>query len=70
MAATLTAADAAAGRFGTSVGSGDLTVEIAVLAEGDIGALVAVLGLDEPCADLDALAETAFAAAVEKLARR
>ena len=67
VAATLAGADAAAGRFGTSVGSGGLTVEIGVVADGDVGALIAVLGLDEPRPDLDALAETAFAAAVAKL---
>ena len=67
VAAALAGADASASRFGTSVGSGDLTVEIAVVARADLGALVAVLGLDEPRPDLDALATTAFAAAVEKL---
>jgi hypothetical protein len=67
VAATLADVDASAGRFGTSVGAGNLNVEIAVVQQGDLGALVAVLSLDEPRADLDALAETAFAAAVEKL---
>ena len=67
VAAALAPADAAASRFGTSVGSGDLTVQVAVLEEGGVGALVAVLGLDEPRDDLDSLARTAFAAAVAKL---
>jgi hypothetical protein len=64
----LAGADTAASRFGTSVGSGDLTVEIAVVAEGDLGALIAVLGFDEPRADLDALTATVFEAAVANLA--
>jgi hypothetical protein len=67
VASTLTGAEHFAGRFGTSVGSGDLTVETAVVAVGDVGALVAVLGVEQPRADLDALATTAFAAAVEEL---
>ena len=65
--AALAGADAATGRFGTSVGSGGLTVEVAAIGEGDLGALVAVLGAEQPRAELDRLAETAFAAAVEKL---
>ena len=69
VAATLEGVDSSAGRFGTSVGSGGLAVEIAVLQQGDLGALVAVLGLDEPRADLDALASTAFTAAIEGLVR-
>jgi hypothetical protein len=51
------------GRHGTSVGSGNLTVDLAVLRRGDVGQLVAVLGLDLPRADLDSLAAVAFAAA-------
>ena len=68
VAASLEGVQSSAGRFGTSVGSGDLTVEIAVVQQGDLGALVAVLGVDESRAELDALAATAFAAAVEGLA--
>ncbi|HET6966978.1 MAG TPA: hypothetical protein VFI44_01820 [Ornithinibacter sp.] len=64
---SLAPADASAGRFGTSIGSGELTTEVAVVQEGELGALVAVLGLDEPRADLDALAATAFGAALDRL---
>jgi hypothetical protein len=67
VAASLSPAGAWAGRFGTSVGSGELTIEVAALQRGDLGALVAVLGADEPRADLDALAIAAFTAAVEAL---
>jgi hypothetical protein len=67
VATTLAEAAASAGRFGTSVGSGDLTVEVAVVAHGEIGALVAVLGLDQPRGLLDELAEAAFTAAIDKL---
>ena len=67
VADTLASADDAASAFGTSVGSGDLRVELAAVAEGDLGALIAVLGLDQPRADLDALASTAFEAALAKL---
>ena len=69
VAATLDGADASASRFGTSVGSGNLTVEIAVIQHDDLGALIAVLGLEEPRADLDALAQTAFSSAVAMLAQ-
>ncbi|MFL6205467.1 MAG: hypothetical protein ACJ739_08945 [Acidimicrobiales bacterium] len=67
VAASLTDADESASAFGTSVGSGDLHVQIAAMVHEDLGALVAVLGFDEPRADLDALASTAFEAAVAKL---
>jgi hypothetical protein len=67
VAASLTGADTAASAFGTSAGAGNLTVEIAALQQDDVGALVAVLGLDQPRAELDALATTAFDAAVAKL---
>ena len=63
----LTEADAAAGRYGVSVGSEALTVEVAVVRRGDLGALIAVLGLEEERADLDALAQTAFEAAIADL---
>ena len=68
VATSLSDADHAASAFGTSVGSGGLHVEIAAVAEGELGALVAVLGLDQPRADLDALASSAFEAAIAKLA--
>jgi len=67
VAASLMGADEAASAFGTSVGAGDLHLEVAALSKGDLGALVAVLGLDEPRADLDELASTAFEAAIERL---
>jgi hypothetical protein len=67
VAASLAGADHSASAFGTSVGSGDLHVEIAAVAVGDLGALVAVLGLDEPRADLDELAGSAFETAIAKL---
>ncbi len=63
VAKALTGATASASRYGVSVGSGDLTVQVAVLQQGDLAALVAVLGLRAPRAELDALATTAFTAA-------
>jgi hypothetical protein len=67
VAATLERVETSAGRFGTSVGAGNLTVDIAVVQQGDLGALVAVLALDAPRTELDALAQAAFQAAVAKL---
>lgn len=65
--ALLTAgADAHTGRYGTSVGSGNLTVDLVAFARGDVAQLVAVLGLEAPRADLDALATTVFRAALAK----
>lgn len=61
------AGDAATSGFGTSVGSGSFTVSVAVLHQGDVATLIAVLGLDEPRPLLDELAAAAFAAAVERL---
>lgn len=61
------AGDARTGAVGTSVGSGSFQVEVAVLHDGDVGVLVAVLGLDEPQAALDELAAAAFAAVVDRL---
>jgi hypothetical protein len=68
VAATLAGAESSTGAVGTSVGSGNFTVQIGVIQQGDLGALVAVLGLDDAQTDLDALASTAFAAAVAGLA--
>jgi hypothetical protein len=68
VAATLEGVDSSTSGFGASVGSAGLTVEIAVVQQGDLGALIAVLGLEEPRADLDALATTAVSAAVANLA--
>jgi hypothetical protein len=67
VAASLSGADDTASAYGTSAGSGNLTVEIAAVAAGDVAALVAVLGLEEPRPDLDQLAAQAFGAAIEKL---
>jgi len=58
--------DARTGAVGTSVGSEAFVVEVAVFHDGDVGVLVAALGLEEPRPDLDALAATAFAAVAER----
>lgn len=55
------------GRYGVNVGSGSITIDLVVLRAGDVGQLVAVLGLDLPRPELDALAETAFTAVRTKL---
>ncbi len=65
--AALVGADASASRYGVSFGSGNLTVDVAVVQRGDLGVLVAVLGLELPRAELDALAAAAFTAALDKL---
>jgi hypothetical protein len=67
VAATVETADLARSGYGTSVGSGDITVQIAVVQVGDVGALVAVLGVDTPRAASDDLAAAAFGAAVTRL---
>jgi hypothetical protein len=59
-------ADEAAARYGVSAGSGELTLDVAVVRVEDVGMLVAVLGLDQPRAELDALAATVFAAVAER----
>ncbi len=56
--------DGHTGRYGASVGSGNLTVDLVVFSVGDVAQLVAVLGLQQPRAELDALAATAFNAAI------
>jgi len=61
------AGEARTGRFGTSAGSGNLTLDVVVLHQGDVGVLVAVLGLSLPRAELDALAAATFTAVVAKL---
>ncbi len=63
----LAGADSSASRHGRSVGSGDLTIDVAVVQVGDLGALIAALGVEVPRDELDALAIDAFAAAVERL---
>jgi hypothetical protein len=65
--AALEGADAVASRYGTSVGAGNLTVEIAVVQVDRLAALVAVLGVDQPRAELDALATQAFESALARL---
>jgi hypothetical protein len=67
VADALRGADASASRYGTSFGSGNLTIDLAAFRRGDVGELVAVLGVDTPRDQLDALAAAAFAAAVERL---
>lgn len=59
--------DTHVGRYGVSVGSGNLAVDLVVFHRGAVGQLVAVLGVDLPRADLDALATAAFTAAAAKL---
>lgn len=63
------AADSHTGRYGVNVGSGSLTLDVVVLQHGDIGELVAVLGIDLPRAELDALATVALDAATMRLAQ-
>ena len=67
LAALLDEAGSAVGRHGVNVGSGSLAINVVVLQQGDIGELVAVLGVDLPRRELDALAHTAISAAVSKL---
>lgn len=61
--------DAAAhvGRYGVNVGSGSITIDLVVLHRGDVGQLVAVLGVDLPRPQLDALAAATFTAVRAKL---
>lgn len=59
-------ADGAAARYGLSAGAGNLLLDVAVVRVGDVGMLVAVLGIDQPRAELDALATAAFAAVAER----
>lgn len=67
VAAPLAGADSTASAHGVSIGSGNLTVDVAVVQQGEIGVLIAVLGLEQTREDLDALATTAFAAVVARL---
>lgn len=60
------ASDDHVGRHGTSIGSGNLTIDLVAFRSGDIGQLVAVLGLDLPRSELDELAATAFMAVATK----
>jgi hypothetical protein len=69
VSAALAGADSAASSYGVSIGSGNLTLNVAVVRRGDVGVLVAVLGLSQPREDLDALAATTFAAVLARLTR-
>lgn len=62
-----TASDTHVAKHGASVGSGNLSLDLVVLQTGDVGQLVAVLGLDLSRADLDALAAATFDAVAAKL---
>jgi len=61
-------AEGAAARYGVSAGAGNLTLDVAVVRTGDVGMLLAVLGLDQPRDDLDALATSVFSAAARRAA--
>jgi hypothetical protein len=63
----LAGAEAHAARYGVAVGSGMFTIDLAAFRQGDLGSLVAVLGADLSREELDALATTAFAAAIARL---
>jgi hypothetical protein len=63
--AALGGTDAHVARYGESAGNATLTEEVAVFHHGDIAALVAVLAVNAPRAELDALAAAAFRAAAE-----
>ncbi len=63
------AGDGGVGRHGVNVGSGSLSINVVVIHRGDVAELVAVLGLDLPREQLDALAESTFKAAISKLSR-
>lgn len=63
------AADAHVGRYGVNAGSGSISINLVVLRDGDVGQLVAVLGLDLARPELDALAQATFTAVGAKLSR-
>ncbi len=63
----LASAHASTGRYGTSIGSGALTINIVAFHRDDLAQLVAVLGVDQDRASLDALALEAFTVAVDRL---
>ena len=63
------AAEAHVGRYGVNVGSGSISINLVVRRDGDVGQLVAVLGLDLARPELDALAQAAFTAVDAKLPR-
>ena len=63
----LAATDGHASGYGTSIGSGNLTVNIAAFHRGSIGQLIAVLGIGLARHELDELARAALTAAAERL---
>jgi hypothetical protein len=66
--AVLSSSDAHVTRYGASVGSAKLTEEVAVFRHGDVGQLIAVLGVDLTRAELDQLAMAAFGSAIRRSA--
>jgi hypothetical protein len=64
------ASDTHVGTYGASVGSGNLTLDLVVFERDGVGQLVAVLGLELPRADLDALATATFEAVAKKVEPR
>ena len=61
------AAEQHIGRHGINVGSQRLSIDVVVLRQGDVGQLLAVLGLDLPRPELDQLAATTLQAVAGKL---
>lgn len=59
-------ADDFVARYGSSVGSATFNEDIAVFRRGDVAQLVAVLAVDTPRAEVDALSLAAFTAAVDR----
>ena len=64
--AALAGTDAHVTRYGVSVGSGNLSIDIGVFRYGEVGELIAVLAVDTPRDQLDTLAARAFAAAAAR----
>lgn len=66
VAAALERSDSSTARFGTSVGSEELLLDVAVFAHGDVAQLVAVLGVGLPREELDTVAAQVFEAATAR----
>ena len=64
--AALAGTDAHVTRHGVSVGSGSLAIDIGVFRYGEVGELVAVLAVDTPREELDALSAQVFTAAADQ----
>lgn len=62
-----TVSDVEVGRHGVNVGSGRLAIDIVVFQHGDVGQLVAVLGIELPAAELHELASTALTAVTQRI---